>query len=309
MVSRNSRFKAKELLLLLLPAIGLAAMGFALRHREATGKPPRDTSGPTQLIVTSIKRRPATPREVALGFDTGFAVTLDHKGASAADWGKYKGWFLISPSLFYEKAGKRVYLDEKTDWRAVNFDKAQDVFTTKFALPLSRVNHHTREIFFETEIGVSPYTMGGARKPVFPIIPILFKVRNANQIVLIPKVSRYRPFTLSKVSVTHFNSGAAPSAQVEAILNFHDTTTKGVESQSVTAEQTYLQDERKKRYFLSTGYSTSLGQQPIRRVTWHLDGRDYPAGPKHLTLKTQLSVDDCWPLPISVVVRNARKPR
>src|SRR4028119_1152191 len=132
MVSRNSRFKVKELLLLLLPAMGLAAMGFALRHQTAIGKPRRDTSGPTRLIVTGIKREPVTPRDVAQGFDTRFAVTLDYKGATPATWGEDMSWSLGTPGLFVKKAGKRIYLYEETGWRRVRFDNEKRVYVSSF---------------------------------------------------------------------------------------------------------------------------------------------------------------------------------
>jgi hypothetical protein len=308
MVSRNSRFKAKELLLLLLPTIGLAAMGFALRHQESTGKPPRDTSGPTQLIVTGIKREPVTPRDVAQGFDTRFAVTLDYKGATPAAWGEDMGWSLGTPLLSVKKAGKRVYLGEETGWRRVRFDNGKGVYISSFLLPLSHVNSRTGEIFFEAEIGVRPQTAGGTRNPGLPAIPIAFKARNANQTTQIPKVSRYRPFALGKVTTTHYGSGATAGAMVKVILHLHEAITADAEPRLETSGQTYVLDETKKRYWV-TSYAWSVdAQKKTCQVRFDLDGKNLPASAQHLTLKAQLSVDDCWPLPISVVVRNTRKP-
>lgn len=319
------RMKAGESALLVVPVVGLA--GFAWWQGRQTPKYP-SSDDPTAPTILKAELEPVTPRDVYEGWDTRFTLVAKVPPNTGVDRNATDAFAqadLMNETLRYHRNGREVVMPTTSRKlflrRLSNGESTTTILLMKLRdLPSSdsAVTLHAQAIahyFGKVTTNGVTRNVDAESKP----IPLSIVVRKPNQRVTLPVVSHHRPFALDSITV-EAETSTDGTPQIIA-----DTTVKVVLSASDTAKPHFtplfhnvrLTDERGRTHqnFFSPNTkrpvsvmwsSTSTKDSPDER---HHQWIRLPVGflPKsagRLTFRADVSVDDCWPLPISVVVRN-----
>jgi hypothetical protein len=307
----KKRWTIRELALLLLPVVALGAFGLWMRGKNVSAKK-------FEFTLQSVEVVPATPRDVYEGFDTLVKVKYDFPPApklpNAEPAAKPSG--IDEPKLFYKTRGKvqRVQL-LPTDIAVMNFageDRAE------IRLRLRTVPTKYGELTLKSAARGSFWynVRGTGTEKDLKVPPRSFSivVRRAGERVTMPQVSKYRPFRIKTISRDRTEKWPAPLERKlikVTIENFQPT-----DNERWRFLRSRLIDSRGKEYKSSIKVGTQYVSwvqisEPadhlvdkhnlVRWFSFPLDLIPKSAG--KITFKTEVSLNDSWPLPISYVVR------
>ena len=316
----KKRWTIREAALLLLPVAALTAYGLWMSKPNVSKRPPSRPNNRLGFTVQSIEVVPATPRDVYEGYDTVVKVKYNWPsppklpnaivGAKSND--------CLVPWLTYKARNKAQRVKtEKDAIRRMVFVGSNRV---EFRMNLSKVPMKYGELTLKSAIWDNwLYNVTGAGGKVTvkvltaPSIPISVVVRKAGERVAPPEVSKRRPFIIKSIAHDSFLSFRGGNGKTIKITFENLQPTKDARWYFANP---HLVDARGKEYIYAirpgaTGFSWAqmsypadhlVDQRfPVRWFSFPLDLIPKSAG--KITFKTEVSLDDCWPLPISYVVR------
>jgi hypothetical protein len=317
-----TKVRSREVFLLVLPVVLLGAVGWYLSHRPMS----RD-SGPLRMVIDETKVLPANPREVYEGYDTKAVITVHSEGRydAPADW----RLVTFSPAsrdvrLVAVKNGKEKVLFDGTRHNKSVFRVMNNMGSAELEvicwLKLAVLPHDVGELritgnvtnSFGYNIGRGP---GRSHQRIdFKPTPFEVTVKKSDERVVAPKVSLEQPFEVVEAKATEMGSEFIISLAVRPTRN---TVGWGKKpriywSRIDWEKSAYFADQKGRRYSRfkdSTGVPEIMrlstmaisGEGGIYRVQYSAPARQLPKG--RLTFHTTVSVNECWPLPIEVVVR------
>lgn len=305
------RLRAGEWALLLLPCVALG--GFAWWQKERKPPSPEDYAPK----IEQIEVLPATPLQVYQGFDTRVIVRMKRSRfvlpmPQATPVG-FSSVVIKSPA-FVNARGLNVSVNciETIETASSKVDEKT------FAMKLARVPSEIGEVRFTSVVwqwyNFKHYKQDVAQKSV--LVPVSVVVRRQGETVRLPtKVTRYRPFALTdlKVSIPRMTDLSGQSdTEASFVLRAANSATvlpfdaarifdTRLEAEQGAAYQQY--DKKYQQFIHEFGRGTVGSNDDLRRV-FQFPLKQIPKSAGRVTLKALVSVDDCWPLPISVVVRN-----
>lgn len=317
----KKRWAIREAALLLLPVAALAAYGLWTRDNNSTIRQHSRPTGRYEFTLQSVEVAPATPRDVYEGFDTLVMVKYVYPSAPKLANSTPSAISipnLIDPRLIYRDGDKfqRVGAAQngKPKGMSYDFDKAI------FRLRLLKIPAKYGALTFKSGITGGHYlNVTGANGKLTvsalrtPILPISVVVRKAGEVVETPQVSKHRPFKVKTIGFDALRSQRRDGTKtIEVVIENLEPTDKD----SWRFLHPRLVDARGREY----EYSIKVGKQYVSWVQMltpadHLvDKQDLvrwfsfplnliPKSAGKITFKTEISLDDCWPLPISYVVR------
>jgi hypothetical protein len=312
------RIKGREIALLLVPVL-LAGGAFVLQRNQ------RPTDGPFRLVFDrATVERITSPRLLAEGYDTKVTVYADYAGQTPDWWTPdiLGGRTAHYGSLIYIKEGKALHYRSPNGEHGIMmgggfFNKERQRYVYEYSMRLAQVPVSDGPTFYKTTLEGS-FTarspdgyMDNSRVLKYTPIPISVLVRQPGEIVKVPPVSRYCPLRLQSVSVTppptrydkestqvivYFKNLGSPPEN-----NDYGVRLGSVKLLDEKGREQRFRDSRGASYYSISGLPTNKAGQRNAVLNIPLTGIPKSAG--RLTLKTSASIDDCWPLPVSVVVR------
>ena len=312
--------RAGEWALLVLPCVALAS--FAWWQSQKKNKYPT-SSDPIAPVILKAELEPATPLDVYNGWDTRFVLEAQvpsHMAAKPGDYATSAQADLHDRTLHYQHAGREVVLPMPNGKRFQGSIRNSVTTTTTLLMKLRELPITSSPVTFRGGViasYVKSATVNGVPRNVVTKskpIPFSVVVRRANQRVVLPVVSRYRPFSLDKVAVKRekIHSGKAVLSDTTVEMIFSVANSDFVP----TLNNIRLVDGRGKEHQTFLSPTTKIPVSPMWRSH---SAKDSPDGKYHqwlsfpvsflpkstgrITFKTDVSVNSCWPLPISVVVR------
>ena len=343
----RSRTSPKIWLLMLIPVFVLLGIGWMQRDNRINFKPPRRTEGPLKIAVTDTKFEELKPREVAEGFDTKLTLTLDLEGQLPAKGAP----FGLSP---YVRNVRLVETGAKPRITKLNDDNVwvleDDKFTVPldgkphvkigklpqrltFLLSLSKMNQSARPLELRASISSllqAQFKRGGnIIHTAVGSLPFLYfsqVVRQPNQVVQLPKVSKRTDLTLGEPTFSSYparglnpgTDGFTTSVTVPMFWKGNSFKSSSTNPQ-IHVGIPYIEDARGKKYrnfkygksqsfrfnYGGIGSSSNGGNVIETSTSYSFPANAIPYKAGQLTFKTQISGNDEWPVPVSVVVRRA----
>lgn len=317
------RLRAGEWALLLLPCVALG--GFAWWQK---GRKPLKTSDLLSPIVEQAQLVPVSPRDVYDGYDTKFVLKAKPPPAFpayVAVSSNFSQTDLTGTTLHFRQNGRDIVLPTSNRKLFQRTLSNGDSTTTTLRMRLRDLPTSSAATVLRGKVVTTHFaqiTTNGVTRNVnrtSRVVPISVVVRPANQRVKLPEVSRFRPFVLEsiKAKTGDIFDGAGQiiaDTTVNVIFRFTDSAHSDVVP---FLDNVRVTDEHGKKY---QSFVTSVTRVPAS-IMWSgisaqdsTDGKcgqqlSFPIGfiPKsagQVTFRAEVSVDDCWPLPISIVVRN-----
>ena len=315
------RFQLRELLLLLVPVLALAGFGaYFVLHPSAS------PNGEWVIVVDDVKVEPATSREVALGYDTRVVFHAKETGnAPTRKTGVMISTELAPIYLWAKRKGQRVNLSKNVPAaQRLNLQSTLDFNYengTRVVIPmkLADVPIAVGAVDLETGLEVKRRWDDASGIHEFEVqsSPVVVTVRRAGEKIKKPIVSKYRPFVLKKFAIDnkhpYFYSG--PGDRVVLEVQYGEDTTNRNPQPSLRSEEISLIDAKGRKYqWLKQPSGAMLNaanlmvpieehKDGVYRLFFNVATSQIPASAGKLTLHTRVSMDDCWPLDLSLVVR------
>lgn len=318
--------KRREILLMLLPCAFFALAALWMRVRE-TRNASLDRNGPFRLVIEKIETRPISAKDAASGYDTEVAIVLNHSGQEPKWWGKQNGNFgtggssssdPINVHLFYETAGKRRLVKMPPDfkyeaelfyWRP-GWKSDEKRYEARFFLKLAELPIRAEKTVLRGKVAIEDGSMSPHRKLCAPI-SFSFTVRQANQAIKKPLVSRDPGLTVRRIEIKKFSAAEQKTnGGYDTELNVYtfDHVNKGSGDSSGGDK---LLDEHGKEITNRPGWSMSHGvrSEAERRsvLNYQFRLKSIPRSEKNVNLKTNYSRADRWPLQIRIPLRRNGK--
>jgi hypothetical protein len=299
-MQESNRWNGMGVLLLPMLAIGGAAWW--------TGAGPgRASREPFRLVVERVERLPATPRDVAEGFDARFVVSLGHRGAKPAAWGetpRLSGsgrleWKHRSP----KRGGRAWQHRDATEYggRQLLFDPASQSYKYTVAARVANVPAHWGDLQLQLNLDGFVDSKGSSILPVISKTALAVPLRRAGEVVAAPaNISRFCPLKIRRIQ---FKDGTNVRPSLGVTVFFQPLQAPQESGQHIsTVGNKYFEDENGKRYPTnSTGWSVT-GLDSYNSYNWWLNRRDMPSKARRLTFHTRLSLGETWPINIRVVL-------
>ncbi|MBV9470025.1 MAG: hypothetical protein JO316_17240 [Abitibacteriaceae bacterium] len=298
---------------MLLPVVALAALGVSRYH------PP----GRTDLYVEEIKLEPVTPSEVEAGFSYKVAVVLNHPWPKPAWWGPSAvgsltfidplqdagtthearpSYWRIGGGLIYQKAGRpQRFLGHDhlggVQYYTTSYENGRLVM--HWLLALHQVPDQLGAITFLAAMG----------RDFMPAQSASLIVRQAGQHRGIPAVDKRCPLSLTHLSVEPY--GSPLDADVKVGLKYAGAMPNGPDGLQWQWGHWYVVDVKDKHYTWVPGTTGGVGWGMFDydaakgefKTHFFVPRTQMPSVPGPVTVKQKLSVNGCWPLTISAVVR------
>jgi hypothetical protein len=322
--------KRKEFFWMLLPCLLILGAGFYfMRHPFV---PQEDlTSRPFRTIATSVQVLPATPREVSEGFDRKVEAIIGNEGQPillpGAQLYPTPGTSFSGPMnvrLFQGDSPHPIPMPRGSVSKlGIVSNKQKAVVRLKLReIPLGK-GDLVLKMQAALDTGCVVTTKGKKRYVPLKSRPadISVIVRRAGEKIELPQVSRVSPFVVERwevedASTTSFAN--VPFSRGDVTLHLYSLPI----AQNSTAKtrfdfyDSHIETERGKRYFALRAAKPF----DVINTTFHVGDK---AKSKHfsfplrlsglspqegrLTFKTKISVNDCWPRQLSIIVREAGK--
>jgi len=311
------RFQLREVLLLLVPVLALAGFGaYFVLHPSAS-----PTAG-WAIVVDDVKVEPATPREVAMGYDTKVVFHASEKGKSPAPKPSHAELSVgLAPTfLWAQRNGKRVNLSRDVpDAQRPKLYLSSGMNDGLILMKLASIPTDAGQLDLETGIEMTQRwkDANGVNTIKAQTSPVVVTVRRAGEKIKTPVVSKYRPFVVKKFAIDNnmrsLNSILDQLVVLE-VQGGEDATNLDPKAPLLT-EETYLLDGKGRKYdWLKQPNGSLQGAAQVvasRRddktgiyyLKYNVAISQIPASAGKLTLHTRVSMDNCWPLDLSLVVR------
>jgi hypothetical protein len=322
-----SKIRSREVVLLVLPVVLLGAVGWYLARRPM----PR-AEGPLHVAIANLKVTPATPREVYEGYDTKVSMILHHEGTADVP----KSWRQVALStatdnmqlLAVRDGKKRVLVDDKQPNRRVfrhrmsmqvnipGDTEISALFWVKVSdLPrdigeVRIIGNLTDMIFFSSGVGRVRRAHRMKLKPT----PFEVTVKKASEEIAPPKPSMEQPFELVEKKVTEVDGEYIVSLTVRPTGSAVGWGKKPRIEWSLEGDKDNASfvDVKNQRHFkfkdkvgswrgMPPNHMGEYGKDGLYRVEYRAPIAQLPKG--RLEFHTTISVNDCWPMPVEVVVR------
>jgi hypothetical protein len=322
------RIRLREIVLLLLPVLVIGTVAWYL------SRPPLpQNTGPWRLVLDEVKNARVTPREVYDGFDTKIAFKAHTEGESSGAKIEVGALTADEPrshdcshiQIVAVRNGKeRVVYDERKF--PVSIIETQQYLApgkdgewSTLSLSLSKLSRQVGDL--------TPYALSvrgkltevwGYRGPRIwrmrstPEVSFQFTVKQAGAAIVVSRASRSQPFKVVKTKVEKYTLGAAGidtmvSLGMQVAMNRLNLN----EDVKIEHRDDYITDGQGRRYGNLPGMRGKIGNLQARIRTPSQQGdatleiffaiAKLPPG--RLTFHTMISVNDCWPLPVKVVLR------
>lgn len=316
----------KEIALLVVPCMALAVMGWTLRDRRGIILP--TPTNRFALVVDEVKEEPVTPSEVARGYSMKLVVILSHKGTAPAWWKvgfrnltfvdvlnpqkamRYlnRDMWVVGVAMTLSENGKaRMFIDaDKTGGIGVtnlSYDNKRDRYVASYLLSLSKVPQDLGQIKFQAIYGAN----------TDDFVPLSVVVREVGTVSPRVQVPTYCPIEFERAIFSRMGG----EMRVVARLKYTGVL-KNAKSLKWSSGPGFLVDNKGRRYemFKTASGTRSMSWSPPYRYdndphhyqcSYDLPLSAVPKNRGKLTLKDKVSVNDCWPLPISIAVRENAK--
>lgn len=315
----RQKWKSREVALLVLPALALVAFGFVMqREPRLVG---RSETGNFSLTIDEIKQEPATPLEVFKGYDT--RVTVKYTMSKAPQIANAK---LVGSSAFGNLNARLIQRKDGAE-RVLRLPGVSAVLLsgledTTFLFRLSKVPLSDGELTFKTSVcGGYVYnkSSGGIKSLYTTPVPVEIVVRKAGETVQIPVVSKYCPLKQEEMkveAVASAQSVVGENTRVTATVRcLEEPPIEGFKDKCVFSKPR-LVDANGKEYMsfnnkmigknmaqIVIGWPGDGGNEKTCHRWFGLPVQLIPKSGGRVTFKTEVSINDGWPLPLSVVVR------
>lgn len=312
-----NRIKARELALMLLPVLALAGMGWWLAYGRS------NSSGEFRLVVDEAKLKLATPRESFLGFDSKIVVRCHTIGEiPVIPNARYAGsqWRCVD-QLLIRRGGKEFPLQyprgARGHHRTHYSPSLKDGTGTEIKMSLSTLPQTSDEIIVRGYVQANLFYVvqqrGGAkRNQQIDTRADQFSVtiRKANQTFTPAPVSRYCPLTLLSARIDN-SIAVAANGNDTGVVVIIQCQEKMQDTPRVSFLKPTLVDETGKHYtnFKNAGgsinewYPIDAYKNGIIKRNFEFPLGQVPQSAGAVRFETFVSVNDCWPLKISVPVR------
>lgn len=198
------RFSLKEVLLLLLPCLLLAAFALAMRNR---GGNTLILNQPFALTMEKYELEPVTPLEVSHGYSAKLKVTLNHVGSTPAWWGKPSddsgsggGAILVYRNGKYSRAA---LLPPDFKWQTSilywhpRYDQNSDRYIGHFLIPLVKIPARKADVVLLSNVAIHDRNQKRLCQPIH----IEAVLRKAGEPVKIPRVSTDSQLAVKRIQV------------------------------------------------------------------------------------------------------------
>lgn len=310
------RIKARELGLMLLPVFVLIGVGLWIQRVPSWRNPLAAHIGPYRIVIDEAKLVPVTPRDVAMGWDTKVVVRAHYEGRLPTNVTNMDRVSSFSADLFARNSSGEQRLNTPSLMQPhIWSSPARDGTIAEVRLKLSQLPTNGSELIVRGSPRLEWFAPGsrwkkklGQTAPTFAVV-----VRRAGQPTPVPQVSRVSPLKFHSVkieSVGVVGSGAADTRATVFVLHLQPLSEE--EFHHAYFEDVHLIDARGKRHMIYEQGGLQFGRPTLTR-------NDYDAGMLHqnftmalksiprnldpIHLRASVSVNDCWPLKISVPVR------
>lgn len=308
---------------MVLPCVALAIMGWSLRDRRGVSleKP----SNRFELSIDEVKVEPATPLEVSQGYDTRVVVVTSSPRVTpyaARNMRPSRIAFStpLKTRLTYKKNGVEHLLQKSDDVLTDALRGDENIFK----LRLSRVPLRLGELTLKTAFARHYYYATAKRKEIgFYTRPasVAVVVRKVGEAVGMPMISRRCLLRLKDVKVKKIARSSQADMRVSITMESLDGTNISGMDGKCRLLNPRLVDEHGKEVRAKKNSPLMIGLRvPIQEFYWTstderislrsfgFSAKAIPANIPKVIFKAEASVNDCWPLPISIVVRDNRKP-
>lgn len=300
------RIKARELGLMLLPVFVLIGVGLWIQRVPSWRNPLMAHFGPYRIVIDEAKSVPVTPRDVAMGWDTKVVVRAHYEGRLPTNVTNMDRVSSFSADLFARNSSGEQRLNPRLIHQTVMSSPATDGTIGEVRLKLSQLPADGSELIVRgspRHEWFAPKSRWkkklGYTSPTFAVV-----VRRAGTSTVIPHVSRVSPLKFHSAKIEPISvAGLGGIDMGITVLILHLKVLKREDIHIARFEDTYLIDAHGKRYtvhqtVMGDGYQSGL----IRRDFW-IALKAIPRSVDPIHLRASVSVNDCWPLKISVLVR------
>jgi hypothetical protein len=294
---------------------------------------------PLQLYVQKVERQNLTPFEVGLGHDTKFVVTYGYKslpqGSNRIQYVVPKG----NATLGEEGALSEASNTTGKVTRRIAFRKSREAaIEHAYLLALANVPPSNHQLVLKDTVmaqfkvaGISPAQFPPGSKYLThsplgrdfwvdgPSSPVSFIARKAGDVVKVPRVSKAIPLRYIKQdkvdAVMRRFKLLKPGEGIPSVYRIKVAYTPPVrarwkkprwKSSAVFADETGREyPDLHDRYIRENlSYGTDSKQPHIYELDINVSPKNVPRSAKRVSLKVNISVDDCWPLPVEVVIQD-----
>lgn len=320
---------------MLLPVALLAGAGlFISRNPDAI--PFARDNGPLRLVIERAEVVPITPREVFEGYDTKIEIVGHTVGRSVRPTGVRNIDIMTSAHCAKMRLSLRDDRETKTLRALRNGKWSQQItkvgghdFDSTILLKLAPLAVTAQDLVFQGEADLhrwyGAYTTktGNGSLHEHVTAPIDIVVRPAKQKILTPQPSHYQPLNAESIiaePVLPANSRAGEDMRIALTLRYlGEVNTNRKPRFRLVTNSVYVSDQKGRRYsrFMyrtaatpSGLYKGSIhemfsGTSTDSTVIWfEMPLKQIPVSAGRLTLHADISVNDCWPRHVSVVVRD-----
>ena len=290
--------KRRELFWMIVPCLLLAGAGIYFARRDAPRAPEK-----FGVLLDEVKLVPATPRDVARGYDTVVLAKARMVGPATMDFSDSKTrnhqiWF---ETAVVDSKGRAVQPVDNAGFATHDIKPRYYAQQTSFPLKLSKVPSAAGPVFFQVQARGEIWN-ASVTKPLNEAVSPTKKlqVRRAGETVKPPKVSKYRPFKVLGFQIIP-EAGTANCSLVIFAELFEPLQRVEGRGQISIDNARIIADV--KTIAANSGHGYTPGNNPID-ITKNLT---LPAQCRHAVFKGDLSINDCWPLPIEVELRKDGK--
>ncbi len=294
--------KRHELLLMLLPCLLLAGTAFYLTRHEA--KPTPD--GPLRVVLDEVKIIPATPREVAQGCDLTMLIKARMLGPASMDFTQPSSFnYLVNMGAkVVDAKGNQVQVPPSNGGFAARDQQSAHVISEQATYPL-RLRDVPRDkgaLYFRVIVNGYAVDSGKNNDIYLRSAPRNFLVRRKGEVIAPPRVSKYRPFSLTGYR-THWST--EPGKQictVEMTAETFEEARKTEGRSSIRLDKVQLTGDKKP--LPQVGLSFHGWDKGTATISQQVD---VPNAARDVTFKANLSLNECWPMPLEVALRKNGK--
>lgn len=293
--------KRKELFWMLIPCLLLIGFAIYLSRREV--KP-----GKFAVTIETMQIVPATPRDVARGYDTVVLTKVKMTGPRSLDFFDTRQHFFdfsFKPEVVDAK-GHVVNSGDLTGNRTADCAPAYYKEQVTILLKLASVPKSAGALYYRMRVGGVVIGQKPSRllhQDYAPTQKLL--VRGAGKVIKTPAVKKYRPFKVIGYEVMPQPARLAGTAEcrltiyVELFESLQRT--EGRAGQTAIDNARIIADGKTRKDDGLHGYQTESHPAEISKTL------TFPATCRMAIFKAHLSINECRPLPVEVVLRKNGK--
>jgi hypothetical protein len=321
----RAQIRSRELVLMGLPVLALAAVALVLRNKSGQAKPALPLGA--NLVVESIKAEPLeSAADVAEGFSDRVTVVLDHihAGPPPSWWGANPAtmtgdvnidptdakafWQYAKPGrwrvggclTFREGAVERKFVHgnlSPVGMRSPFWDAKLGRYILTFDLPLSRVPAKVGEVTFRGVVGAN----------LDAVTPFSLVIRKAGEQPRLPDISLDSPFSLDRVAVN--TSGG--ETEVDVVVKDQEQSVPPKATMRCWGSSLSIQAANGADYGsigdgwdgISSAEPQYDKQLPGYHCRFQFNPAQIPRKAGKLTFHAKFSLNGAWPLAVTKVVR------